>query len=534
MKTPVRSRVLAKAISMAVLADAQTPEHRTPQALVARVQASLGLEPAAGSPLPAFLLEQLQRLSAMSSPEWARWEPEDVAAWLCWGRWWRSAGLRWGTEHSGAGVEDGASAWDGDDEDIAEPDGDGEGDDILPGLPPTDWTAPRLGQAFRIWTATARSAVPRRWLLRPAGAGPLPAWMDRGTTVPVLATATDVAQVLAVSVEDLLWLAPQGAFWRERHSEGHSLPASHYRYRLLPKPSGGLRLLESPRPRLVHAQRRILYTLLANIPTHEAAHGFVRGRSVGSHARIHTGQAVVIRFDLADFFTQIHATRVRALWRALGHGRAAAELLTQLTTARTPAGVRDRLLESMPELPTSIAQRRATAQRLARPHLPQGAPTSPALANLCAFGLDVRLQALAQRFGANYTRYADDLVFSGPDMLRRQFIALRAWVAAIAQDEGFALRADKTRVMPAHQRQFVTGLVVNQRANYSRVQFDTLKARLHRLAQQAQVDAGERARLEGEIRWASQWLAPARTAKLQRLLAAIRFGSMDSGLAAKG
>lgn len=517
---------------MAVLADAQaTLGHRTPQALVARVQASLGLEPAAGPPLPAFLMEQLQRLSAVSPLEWARWEPEDVATWLCWGRWWRSAGLRRGTE-PWVTTEDDASTWDGDDEGIAELDGDG--DIALSGLPPTDWTVPRLAQAFRVWAATSRTAVPRHWLLRSAEAGPPPAWMDRGTAAPLLATATDVAQVLAVAVEDLLWLAPRGAFWRERHAEGHALPASHYRYRLLPKPSGGLRLLEVPRPRLMQAQRLILDTLLTAIPTHEAAHGFVRDRGVGSHARIHTGQAMVIRFDLADFFTQIHATRVRALWRALGHGRTAAELLTKLTTTHTPAAVRDRLLESMPELPTSIAQRRATAQRLARSHLPQGAPTSPALANLCAFGLDVRLQALAQRFGANYTRYADDLVFSGPELLQRQFIALRAWVTAIAQDEGFALRADKTRVMPAHQRQYVTGLVVNQRANYSRTQFDTLKARLHRLAQHAQVDAGERARLEGEIHWASQWLAPARAAKLQRLLAAIRFAPTDSGLAAEG
>ncbi|MBB6563577.1 hypothetical protein HNP48_006297 [Acidovorax soli] len=532
MKTPVRSRVLAKAIAMAVLADAQTPGHRTPQALVARVQACLGLEATAGPTLPACVLEQLRRLSAMPSLEWSRWEPEDVATWLCWGHWWRSAGLRQGGLPWAAGHGD-APTWEGDGDDFAEPEGEGDGGGTLPGLPPTDWTAPRLAQAFRIWAATARTAVPRRWLLRPAEAGPPPAWMERSTAPPLLATAADVAQMLAVSLDDLSWLASQGAFWRERHATGHALPPSHYRYRLLPKPSGGLRLLESPRPRLMHAQRRILDTLLAAIPLHEAAHGFVRGRSVGSHAQVHTGQAVVIRFDLADFFTQIHATRVRALWRALGHGRAAAELLTRLSTTPTPAGVRERLLECMPEVPAFVAQRRAMAQRLARPHLPQGAPTSPALANLCAFGLDVRLQALAQRFGANYTRYADDLVFSGPETLRRQFIALRAWVAAIAQDEGFALRADKTRVMPAHQRQTVTGLVVNQRANYSRTQFDTLKARLHRLAQQAWVEAGDRAQLEGEIRWASQWLAPARAARLQRLFDAIRFAPVDGEAAAK-
>ena len=173
----------------------------------------------------------------------------------------------------------------------------------------------------------------------------------------------------------------------------------------------------------------------------------------------------------------------------------------------------------------AIAQRRAISTRLKQPHLPQGAPTSPALANLCAFGLDLRLNALAERFGARYTRYADDLVFSGSKALHQQWVDFRAWVTAIAQDEGFTLRADKTRVMPAHQRQYVTGLVVNERTNYSRTQFDILKARLHRLGQQPQVDISERARLTGEIQWASQWLAPTRRAKLQRLLHAIRFSN---------
>ena len=122
-----------------------------------------------------------------------------------------------------------------------------------------------------------------------------------------------------------------------------------------------------------------------------------------------------------------------------------------------------------------------------------------------------------------YLRYADDLVFSGPQNLQGQFGALRAWVGAIAQDEGFALRGDKTRLMPAHRRQSVTGLVVNQRPNYSREQFDILKARLHRLARLPGVDVGERARLEGEIHWAGQWLAPTRRDKLLRLFGAIRF-----------
>lgn len=111
---------------------------------------------------------------------------------------------------------------------------------------------------------------------------------------------------------------------------------------------------------------------------------------------------------------------------------------------------------------------------------------------------------------------------------------LRAWVSAIPQDEGFALRADKTRVTPAHQRQFVTGLVVNERPHYCRAQYDLLQARLHRRAQQPVVPVAERARLAGKIDGARQWLAPSRGAKLQRLWDAIRWDGLDADRWAPG
>lgn len=505
---------------MAVLADAHGgPERRSPQALAARCRACLNIPSTEDSAWPDSLGEQLRRLSAVSPLEWARLELDDVATWLCWGRWWRKAGVR----NPFTSFTPYTDASDPQDDDTFL-DGWDEEDDVRPDVPVALWTPQNLARAFRGWAASPRAGAQLAWLLRPATTGPQPAWMDRTRAAPLLATASDITATLALPLDDLLWLAPEHAHWRERHTGGQALPPSHYRYRLLPKPSGGLRLLEAPRPRLAQAQRRILDALLAPVPVHESAHGFVRGRGIGSHAQVHTHQAVVIRFDLADFFTSVHANRVQALWQALGHGRAAAQLLTRLTTTRTPSGVRERLLEALGDSGASLAQRRARHRQLSQPHLPQGAPTSPALANLCAFGLDVRLHALAQRFGARYTRYADDMVFSGPPALRGQFIPLRAWVGAIAQDEGFQLRADKTRVMPAHQRQYVTGLVVNQGVNYSRAQFDGLRARLHRLARQPQVDGAERARLAGEVQWASQWLAPSRSVKLQRMLDAIRFG----------
>lgn len=388
----------------------------------------------------------------------------------------------------------------------AEPDDDDEEDGTGPADLPAAPTVTGLSgdlppSAWRV----------RHWLLRPAQTAQpamgLPA-VDR----PDLPTEDACADWLGLDPQRLRWLTHPSHDWREGPDRPHRRIAPHYRHLLLPKRRGGLRLLEVPRPDLRGAQRRLLDGWLSLIPVHEAAHGFVRGRHVQSFAQVHSGQACVLRFDLRDFFPSVGAARLRAFWRAWGYPEPVAQMLTRLCTTTTPAMVRDRLREGTDMHTMAL-------KRLARPHLPQGAPTSPALANLCAFGLDLRLDGLAQRFGARYARYADDLVFSGPQGLYREARALQAWVRAIAADEGFALNAAKQRQMRAHQQQRITGLVVNERPNLPREDYDRLRAALHRAALSGPVDPATRAHLQGQVAWACQSLAPTRVAKLQALLA---------------
>ncbi len=112
----------------------------------------------------------------------------------------------------------------------------------------------------------------------------------------------------------------------------------------------------------------------------------------------------------------------------------------------------------------------------ARPHLPQGAPTSPSLANLCSYRLDRRLSGLARSAGAAYTRYADDLAFSGGERFERSVERFAIHVAAILMEEGFTVQHRKTRIMRQSVRQHLAGLVTNQRLNVRRSDFDVLKA----------------------------------------------------------
>lgn len=293
--------------------------------------------------------------------------------------------------------------------------------------------------------------------------------------------------------------------WLGRAPSG---PLQHY-FRYWIAGRSGPRLIEAPKQLLARIQRRILRGLLVNIPVHDAAHGFVKGRSTVTHARAHCGQQVVLRLDLRRFFPSITGPWIRAIFLAAGYAEPVAEALGGLTTAVTPWDV----LRSADRSETAVFR---------TPHLPQGAPTSPCLANLATYRFDQRLTALAQTFGANYTRYADDLTFSGGHAFDRRIDRFIEYVRTIATDEGFSLNPIKTKRMRSGQQQRVTGAVVNESLTLSRRELDRLKSTLTnglRHSAESQNRAGHacfRAHLRGRVAYA-EMLHPHKGAKLRRL-----------------
>lgn len=283
----------------------------------------------------------------------------------------------------------------------------------------------------------------------------------------------------------------------------------HYRVCRIPK-ADGLRLLEIPKPRLREIQRHLLRHLVSGIPPHPAAHGFRPGRGAVTFAAPHAGHRMVLRIDLADSFAHVGGARVRAIFRTVGSSPAVAATLADLcTTATASAGLRG--IEPI------------HAARLRGRHLPQGAPTSPALSNLALRTVDRRITGLAARYDLTYTRYADDIALSGDDVPLSTTLQV---VRRIVTDEGFAIRPDKVRVMPEHQRQRLTGLVVNEHPQVSRREYDALRALLHNAAgtgATAQNRSGTkdfRTKVMGRIRWVSTG-SPRRLAVLSALAGAI-------------
>lgn len=265
-----------------------------------------------------------------------------------------------------------------------------------------------------------------------------------------------LATAMNISLRELRFLA----FARKTST------TSHYKRFYLPKKSGGKRLIAAPMPRLKSVQYWILENILYKIGIHDAANGFTINRSIVTNAEKHVNKEVVINLDLKNFFPSISYVRVRGLFRKLGYSEQVATILALLCTE--------------PDVDEVVLD--GTTYFIAKNtrHLPQGAPTSPAITNILCRKLDARLQGLANKKGFTYTRYADDLTFSasGKKILIGKLLKL---VTKIVKKEGFTLHPDKLRIMRKANKQEVTGITVNEKLNVDRKTLKRFRALLFQI-----------------------------------------------------
>jgi hypothetical protein len=287
-------------------------------------------------------------------------------------------------------------------------------------------------------------------------------WLDY-YGLPHLTTPAQLADWLKIPLGKLAWLT--GRYWETRRPM--SAKQAHYHFRWRKKRSGGYRLIESPKTELRRIQQQILRGILDKVPPHAQAHGFVQGRSIRTNAEPHVGKRVIVKFDLENFYASLKFSRVVAIYRSLGFSREVGLWLARLTTSMIPWSLE----------PPEPGWNEIEAYQ--GRHLPQGAATSPALANLSAYALDVRLAGLAAKYGADYTRYADDLTFSAHGKTVPALKELIPLIEKVVRDERFRTNKEKRKVVRRNQRQVVAGVVVNDRLSAPRPEYDRLKAILH-------------------------------------------------------
>ena len=300
--------------------------------------------------------------------------------------------------------------------------------------------------------------------------------------LPDIRDSAHLAELLQIPPGKLEWLAFP---WDKQ--------TVHYVKRQIPKRSGGMRVIHAPKPLLRRAQRWILENVLERIRPAEVVHGFVKGRSIATNAAQHVAKTVVLSADLEDFFPSVSIATVQGLFLWMGYSGPVARSLALLCTCRCGRGRRT---------------------------LPQGAPTSPAITNLVCWSLDRRLEGLARKFEATYTRYADDLTFSGDKELKNGLKRFLPLLLRVVKEEGFRANRRKLRFARQGRQQVVTGLVVNARPGVCRETRRRLRAILHNCrtrgvdSQNTGCDPLFLDRLRGRIAFVSQ-INPAHGAQLR-------------------
>lgn len=203
------------------------------------------------------------------------------------------------------------------------------------------------------------------------------------------------------------------------------IPSQYKQFRL-GKRSGGYRTISAPSTRLLQIQKTIYRQILSKADIHPAAKGFRHGLSIVDNAKPHLGEESLLKVDIMDFFGSIHQYTVSKTFEKLGYSAEVSQKLANICCLRM--------------------------------RLPQGAPTSPALSNIITYEMDVKLTALAEKHGLTYTRYADDLTFSGniesPNTILNN-------IRKIVKQEGFALKIKKTRFLRRNRRKIVTGISIS-------------------------------------------------------------------------
>lgn len=238
-----------------------------------------------------------------------------------------------------------------------------------------------------------------------------------------------------------------------------------YRKVQIPKRSGGTREILCPSHELKIIQRWILRRILQNIPIDEHATAYAPGRKLREHVMPHQHNAYFMCVDLSEFFPSVPEAKVAELFASLGYRGRGLGLLTALCTHDAC--------------------------------LPQGAPTSPTIANIVCKRMDRRIVGYVERRGIRYTRYADDMLFSArdPELLSAALPMIRKIIA----DEGFRENRKKFRRFGPKKRQPVTGLVQGSKG------FGIGRKREHRL--RALLFSARRGSSPGLAPKVSGWLA---------------------------
>lgn len=243
-----------------------------------------------------------------------------------------------------------------------------------------------------------------------------------------------------------------------------------YRTFTIKKKSGKDRIISAPAIGLKLIQQCLNEIFQTYYEANNNACGFIPERNITYGAKLHINRPYILNIDLKDFFDSITFPRIKKILMIPPFN---------LKNDKEPLAYIIACLCCHPKEVANI-NKNEDGDLIIKQVLPQGAPTSPILTNIVCRNLDRHLLGLAKRFKANYSRYADDITFSCKKNIFKSDSEFMIELKRIIEDEqGLTINPEKTRVQSKHQRQEVTGLVVNNKVNVSKRYIKQIRLWLH-------------------------------------------------------
>lgn len=227
----------------------------------------------------------------------------------------------------------------------------------------------------------------------------------------------------------------------------------YHTFKIPKKKKGEFREISSPVRQLKNIQYLIKIILEEIYKPKECVMGFVKQRSVVDNAKKHLNRCYVQNLDIKDFFPSVSQEMIlRCLHFTYKINSKVASMIARLCCIRREDG--------------SIV-------------LPQGSPTSPIIANMVFEKLDDAIMILAKDFHLDYTRYADDMTFSGEYNAFKDEGSFMKRLSSIIEQNGFKLNPDKKRIQKHGSRQEVTGIIISSKTNVRRKYVKEIRVMLH-------------------------------------------------------
>ncbi|WP_410880488.1 reverse transcriptase family protein [Myroides sp. DW712] len=275
---------------------------------------------------------------------------------------------------------------------------------------------------------------------------------------PIIFSLPHLAIMMGVQSNYIKALIGENEEYNFKFEANEGYKTKKYNHFFIKKKKRGYREIMAPHKDLKYIQKWLLSNIISKFPLRDSCKGFRTGISIKENALTHVNARVILKVDLLKFYDTITEKRVYGVFQKMGYSKNLSYSLAKLCTTQHHERYWENFSYNEKRILSKLFDERPSI-------LPQGAPTSPYIANIVATNMDSRFEKLSVKMNFSYSRYADDLTFSIHEKGKLPSLRL---IEKIISEENFYINKEKITYMYKGSKQYVTGLTVSNGVHTSK------------------------------------------------------------------